>query len=161
MVARISRGQAYQLLPELPQALTSIGFAAAETGLEKSLIYLLEIRASQINGCGFCLDMHCANARASGVDQQLLDVLPAWRELPWFSERECAALEWCELLTRLPDSQVSDAAYVNLDRHFSHVEIVAITAVIVQINSWNRIVAALHFVPQKRNLEPQVSRAQG
>ena len=97
-MSRINQAKVYRLFPALPQGLGLIADAVDNTILDKRLICLLEIRASQINGCGFCLDMHFKHARDLGEDQQRLDVIAAWREVPWFSEQEAAALNLCERL---------------------------------------------------------------
>jgi len=149
MQQRINPSRAYGLFPVLPKALTSIADAVDETGLDKRLICLLEIRASQMNGCGYCLNMHYQHARELGEQQQRLDVLSAWREVPWFNERETAALHLCELLTELSSNHVTDADYARLKQHFSETEIIALVATILKINSWNRVVATLHFIPER------------
>lgn len=149
MSTRINQSKVYRLFPALPQGLTLIADAVEETAIDKRLICLLEIRSSQINGCGFCLDMHFKHARELGEDQQRLDVIAAWREVPWFSEQENAALHLCELLTQLPSNRVSDEDFSRLSQHFSEAEIIALVSTIVKINSWNRVVAAFHFIPQR------------
>lgn len=149
MQQRITPSSTYGLFPALPKALTSIADAVDKTGLDKRLICLLEIRASQINGCGYCLNMHYQHARELGEQQQRLDVLSAWREVPWFNEQETAALHLCELLTELPSSHVTDADFARLMQHFSETEIIALVATILKINSWNRVVATLHFIPER------------
>ncbi|HAO24478.1 MULTISPECIES: carboxymuconolactone decarboxylase family protein [unclassified Methylophaga] len=149
-MSRINQAKVYRLFPALPQGLGLIADAVDNIILDKRLICLLEIRASQINGCGFCLDMHFKHARDLGEDQQRLDVIAAWREVPWFSEQEAAALNLCERLTQLPSHQVSEADYSDLSQHFSETERIALVATIVKINSWNRIVAAFHFIPERK-----------
>ena len=108
-------------------------------GLEHSLLELVKTRASQINGCAYCLDMHTKDARAAGETEQRLYTLPAWRETPFFSARERAALAWTEEVTRIADSHVDDALYAQLREHFSEKEIVDLTLAIITINGWNRL----------------------
>jgi AhpD family alkylhydroperoxidase len=107
--------------------------------LEPTLVELVRIRASQINGCANCLNMHTAEARARGETQQRLDVLAAWREAPLYSDRERAALAWTEALTRLSEGHTPEAAYRALAAHFSPEEQVTLTLVINVINGWNRL----------------------
>ncbi|MDO8826224.1 carboxymuconolactone decarboxylase family protein [Methylophaga sp.] len=151
-MSRINQAKVYRLFPALPQGLGLIADAVDNTSLDKRLICLLEIRASQINGCGFCLDMHFKHARELGEDQQRLDVIAAWREVPWFSEQEAAALNLCELLTKLPSQRVSQEDFDRLNQHFSEAEMIALVSTIVKINSWNRVVATFHFIPQRDNV---------
>ena len=110
-------------------------------GLEHPLLELVKMRASQINGCAYCLDMHSKDARAAGEAEQRLYVLPAWREAPFYSERERAALAWCEALTQLPahDQSVPDALYKEASAQFDEKELVDLTLLVGSINVWNRI----------------------
>jgi AhpD family alkylhydroperoxidase len=117
------------------------------SGLEHSLLHLVKIRASQINGCAFCLDMHTKDARIQGETEQRLHTLIAWRETPFFSERERAALEWTETLTRIAGNDVPDELYQCVQQHFSEEEIVALTLAVVAINGWNRIAISFRTVP--------------
>ena len=110
-----------------------------ENGLEESLTHLVEIRASQINGCAFCLDMHTADARKRGETEQRLYLLDAWRDSPLYSDRERAALAWTEALTLLPGTRAPDDVYEALKARFSEEEQVKLSLVIVAINGWNRI----------------------
>jgi AhpD family alkylhydroperoxidase len=144
---RLSREYSFSLFPALPQALTTLAEQIKAVDINPGLIHLLEIRASQINGCAFCMDMHMTEARQHGEEQQRLDVISAWREVPWFCPAERAALDWCETLTRLPNGHATDEQFAALQEHFSEQQIVAITAAITVINSWNRVVSALGFVP--------------
>ena len=151
MQARINRKEVYRQFPALPQGLGLIGEAVKHTQLDPKLINLLEIRSSQINRCGFCLDMHINETLKLGENRQRLDVLPAWREVPWFSDKEKAALNWCERLTNLNNNQVTDADFEQMQQYFTDLEIIAITAAVIKINSWNRVVAAMHFVPSRQD----------
>ena len=151
MQTRIEQKQVYRQFPAIPKGLGLIAEAVKNTSLDPKLIQLLEIRASQLNRCAFCLDMHFSEALTLGEDRQRLDVLPAWREVNWFSEQEQAAMNWCEMLTTLNNNQVTEQDYQQLQAHFSELEIIAITATIIKINSWNRVVAAMHFIPEKKS----------
>jgi AhpD family alkylhydroperoxidase len=108
-------------------------------GLEHSLLELVRTRASQINGCAYCLDMHTKDARAAGETEQRLYTLSAWRETSFFSDRECAALAWTEAVTRISELQIDDMLYAELQRHFSEKEIADLTLAVVAINGWNRL----------------------
>jgi AhpD family alkylhydroperoxidase len=147
MQARLARETLHKLQPAMPQALIGLGKAVAESGLEKSLVELVKIRASQINGCAFCLHMHFADARKFGESQERLDLLSAWREAPGFSARERAALAWTEALTLVAQDHVPDAVYAEAKAQFADQEFANLTAAIVTINAWNRISVAFRFVP--------------
>ena len=110
-----------------------------ESGLEHSLLHLVEMRASQINGCAYCLDMHSKDARAAGETEQRLYVLNAWREAPFYTERERAALAWTESLTLVSEDQVPDEIYAEVRQHFTEEELVSLSLAIVAINGWNRL----------------------
>lgn len=127
------------ILPAGLKGMLGLERAVHESSLEPELLELVRQRASQINGCAYCLDMHSKDARARGEDEQRLHVLAAWREAPFYSERERAALAWCESLTRLPETGAPDADYAPLVELFSEGEIAALTYAIVAINGWNRL----------------------
>lgn len=149
MSERISRSQVYKIQPAIVQHLVGLAKAAEDSGLAKSLIHLMKIRASQLNGCAFCQHMHAVEARHDGELQPRLDVLPAWREVgAVFSAKEQAALRWTEALTLLAAHGVSDADYAAVTAVYSEAEILNLTALIVTINSWNRIAVAFHFQPE-------------
>jgi AhpD family alkylhydroperoxidase len=112
---------------------------AIASSLEPSLAHLVEIRASQINGCANCINMHAADARSKGETEQRIYLLSAWREAPCYSDRERAALGWTDALTRLPEGHGRDAAYEALKAHFTQEEQVKLTLMINVINGWNRI----------------------
>ncbi len=118
-----------------------------ESGLEPKLLELIKVRASQINGCAYCIDMHWKDARAAGETEQRLYSLDAWRETPFYSDRERAALAWTESLTLLSQNDVSDELYEATRRHFSEEELVNLSMAIVAINSWNRLVVSFRTVP--------------
>lgn len=107
--------------------------------MEHSLFELVKMRVSQINRCAYCLDMHSKDARKAGETEQRLYGLSAWREAPFYSERERAALEWAEELTLLPQSEVGDELYEKMLQHFTEEELVTLTMAIVAINGWNRL----------------------
>ena len=146
MQQRINQADVYKLQPALLKSLIGLGDAAASE-LEHSLIHLVKLRASQINGCAFCQHMHANEARKDGEQQHRLDVLPAWREVAIFSARERAALAWTEALTRLADQPVSDACFTEVRTQFSEKEIVNLSAAIATINAWNRIAVGFNFAP--------------
>src|SRR5271166_5406273 len=114
------------------------GQSVGKLDLEQSLMELVKIRASQINGCAFCLDMHAADARKAGETEQRIYLLDAWPDSPLYSDRERAALGWTEALTRLSAAGATDEAYEGLKAQFSEAEQVALTLLIVAINGWNR-----------------------
>ena len=117
------------------------------SGLEPSLLELVKVRASQINGCAYCADMHTRDARTQGEAEQRLHTIFAWRETPFFTERERAALAWTEAITRVNQSAVSEEAYESARRHFGEKELVDLTIAIVAINGWNRLAVGFGTVP--------------
>jgi AhpD family alkylhydroperoxidase len=119
----------------------------AASGLDPKLLHLIKMRASQINGCAFCLDMHSLDARAAGETEQRLYTLDAWRETPFPSERERAALAWTEAVTRVSDTHVPDQVFEEVKRQFSEKEIVDLTLALGMINLWNRLAISLRAVP--------------
>jgi AhpD family alkylhydroperoxidase len=125
------------------QAMLALETAVRRSELEVPLLELVKLRASQINGCAYCLDMHSKDARARGEDEQRLHVLAAWREAPFYSPRERAALAWCEALTLLPQTGAPDDVYEEVEAQFSPEEIAALTFQIVAINGWNRLSVGL------------------
>ena len=125
--------------PALMQSWLDWGQGLLQAGLENSLMELVKIRASQINGCARCLHMHTAAARKAGETEMRLYLLDAWRESPLYSERERAALEWTEALTRLSETHAPDDAYAALQARFTPEEQVTLTLLIVAINGWNRV----------------------
>jgi len=131
----------------LGQAMLALQHQVETSGLEHSLLELVKIRTSQINGCAYCLDMHTKDARALGETEQRIYALSAWRETPFFSDRERAALEWAEAVTRVAADQVPDRVYDEVAPHFSEQELVALTFAAVAINSWNRLAISFRAVP--------------
>ncbi|HOF21837.1 MAG TPA: carboxymuconolactone decarboxylase family protein [Bacteroidales bacterium] len=123
------------------------------SGLERSLYELVKTRASQINGCAYCIDMHTKDARRAGETEQRLYALSAWRETPFYTQRERAALAWTEALTRISENEISDSLYKATMEYFSEEEIVALTMAIIAINGWNRL--AISFRTTPGSYEPQ------
>ena len=120
---------------------------AASSGLEHSLLELIKIRASQINGCAYCIDMHTIDARAAGETEQRIYLLDAWRESPFYTDRERAALAWTESLTLVSETHVPDDVYEVARKHFSEEELVKLTWAVVVINGWNRVAIAFRSEP--------------
>ncbi len=145
------------IAPDGFTALRSLESYVHHCGLESSLLELVKMRASQINGCGYCLDMHSKDARAHGETEQRLYVLSAWREAPFYSERERAALAWTEALTLISTNDVPDEVYQLARRHFEEKELVDLSLAIAAINSWNRLSIAFHAVPG--TYQPPVPRS--
>ena len=116
-------------------------------GLEEKLLHLVKFRASQINGCAFCLDMHSKDLRAIGEDEQRLYTLEAWRECPWYTDRERAALAWTEALTLVTEGHVPDAVYEEVRRQFNEKELSDLSLAITTINAWNRLSIAARTTP--------------
>ena len=137
------RLNALELAPEGYAALRGVENYIARCGLEHPLIHLVKMRASQINGCAFCLDMHSRDARHGGETEQRLYVLSGWRESPLYSDRERAALAWTECLTEIATRGAPETKYQALQKHFSPKEIVDLTALIGMINLWNRVTIAM------------------
>jgi len=129
------------------QAMYGLEHYVRNSGLEKQLVELVKTRCSQINGCAFCIDMHTKDARAAGETEQRLYALNAWRETPFYSDRERAALEWAEALTLIAETHAPDDIYERVRQHFSEEESAKLTLAIVTINSWNRIAIASRAVP--------------
>jgi AhpD family alkylhydroperoxidase len=119
-------------------AMLGLEAAVEKSGLERRLIDLVKVRASQINGCGYCIDMHTKDARLDGETEQRLYLLDAWREATMYSERERAALAWTQAVTRLEHQDVADAVYEQARAQFSEEELVSLTLAVVAINGWNR-----------------------
>jgi AhpD family alkylhydroperoxidase len=122
-------------------------FLRKSSKLEPSLLELVKMRASQINGCAYCIDMHSKDARAEGETEQRLYALSAWRETPFFTDREQAALAWTEALTLVHEGHVPDAVYEEARRRFSEEELVNLAMAVVAINGWNRLMVAFRGVP--------------
>jgi AhpD family alkylhydroperoxidase len=134
-----------QTAPAVVTALRTLTRAIADSGLEQPLTELVKVRASQLNGCAFCLAFHIDLARKAGVSQPALDLVATWREAEVFSARERAALAWTEALTLMAQQHPTDAVYLALAQHFAESEIAFLTSSIGLINAWNRIAGGLRF----------------
>ncbi len=132
--------------PGVSRAMKQLSDYLDQCGLEDSLQELVKIRASQMNGCAQCLDMHTKDARANGESEQRLYLIGAWREAPFYTERERAALEWTEAITRIDQGRVSDEVYESVRKHFSEKELVDLTLAVVAINGYNRLNIAFRTV---------------
>jgi AhpD family alkylhydroperoxidase len=135
-----------QAAPETLKALMALEAHLASSGLEQSLYHLVKTRASQINGCAYCIHMHTRDARAHGETEERLYLLDAWRESPLYTERERAALAWTESLTRISETHAPDADYELVRAQFKDDELVKLTALIGMINLWNRIAIGFRSV---------------
>jgi AhpD family alkylhydroperoxidase len=136
----------YAASPDALKALMGLEAFVQKSGLEPALIDLVKTRASQINGCAYCLHMHTAEARKRGETEERLYVLPAWRESPLYTARERAALAWTEAVTLVADTRVPDDAYDEARRHFSETELVNLTVTVTAINAWNRMAISFRAV---------------
>lgn len=136
-----------KVAPEGMKAMRDLEAYLAECGLESSLLDLIKTRASQINGCAYCLDMHTKDARARGESEQRLYALDAWRETPFYIERERAALAWTEAVTLIASGHVPDELYEEVCQHFTEEELVNLTLAVVAINGWNRLAISFRTVP--------------
>jgi AhpD family alkylhydroperoxidase len=132
------------------------------SGLEPALVVLVKVRASQLNGCAYCVDMHTKDARAAGETEQRLYAVPVWRETPFFTPRERAALAWTDALTEIGRAGVSDAVYEEARAQFSEAELVSLTMAVVAINGWNRIAVSFRAEPgtYRPSGRPQLVAAQ-
>jgi AhpD family alkylhydroperoxidase len=133
--------------PGVYEAMEGLEKYLEQCGLEKSLMYLIQLRASQINGCAYCLDMHWKDLRASGENEQRLYSLDAWRECPYYTDRERAALAWTEAVTLITQGHVPDAVYKEASSHFSAKGLSDLTLAVASINAWNRLCIAARIVP--------------
>jgi AhpD family alkylhydroperoxidase len=133
--------------PGIMHAMLGLERPIQKAGLDRKLLDLARMRASQINGCAYCLDMHSKDARANGETEQRLYGLEAWRETPYYSERERAALEWTETLTLVSENHVPDAVYERVREQFTEDELAHLTLAVIAINGWNRLNIAARTVP--------------
>ena len=132
---------------EALQAMLALEKYLSGCGFDHKFMHLLKLRASQINGCAYCIDMHAIDARAAGETEQRLYALDAWRETPFFDDRERAALAWIEAVTLVAQGHVPDAVYQEARQHFSEKELVDLTYLAATINAWNRLAISLRAVP--------------
>lgn len=142
------RLNAWRAAPGAYKAMSGLQAYVNGCGLEKKLLYLVKIRASQINGCVFCIAMHVREARKLGETEERMHLLPAWREAPLYSARERAALAWTEAVTLVADGHVPDAVYQEAVQVFSEQELVDLTTAVVVINGWNRFQVAFRVPPE-------------
>ena len=139
--------------PELMQAVLALNKAVEESGLERSLLHLLKLRASQINRCSYCVDMHAREAREEGESEQRLYLVAARKESPLFTHRERAAFAWVEAVTLISQGGVSDEMYAATLKHFSEEELVKLTVAVAVINTWNRLSASFRTIHPIRTAE--------
>ncbi len=137
----------YQAAPNTMKALMALENEIQSSGLEQSLTELVRTRASQINGCAYCINMHTEDARKRGESEQRLYLLNAWRESPLYTDRERAALAWTEAATLISETYAPDDAYAEVRKHFSEAETVNLTMLIATINAWNRLAISFRAVP--------------
>ncbi|MBR0801589.1 carboxymuconolactone decarboxylase family protein [Bradyrhizobium jicamae] len=138
-----------KLTPDAFAAVRSLGQFAAKAGLDKQMLELVKLRASQINGCAFCVQFHILQGESLGIPVDKLNLVVVWREAPQFSARERAALAWTEALTMIADG-VSDEVYAQASAEFSEQELTYLTSAIASINAWNRFGAAYRWTPPAR-----------
>jgi AhpD family alkylhydroperoxidase len=134
--------------PKVYQAMRALEGAVRALGLEPSLLELVKLRASQINGCAYCIGMHTREAHAAGESHHRMHLLQAWREAPFYTAREQAALAWTEAVTRVADTHVPDEVFEQARREFSEAELTNLTLAIVAINGWNRFAISFRMVPE-------------
>lgn len=137
----------YKASPEAMKALMALEIAVSKLGIEPALQELVRLRASQINGCAFCVDLHTSDARKKGETERRLYAVSVWRETPFFTPRERAALAWTEAVTLVAETHVPDADYEALLAHFNEVESVNLTLAIGLINTWNRLAIGFRKMP--------------
>ncbi|NHA07437.1 carboxymuconolactone decarboxylase family protein [Mucilaginibacter sp. HC2] len=140
------------------KAIYGLAIYLAKSPVEETLLHLIEFRVSQINGCAFCLDMHSKDLRAEGETEQRLYLLSAWREAPFYTDRERAALAWAEALTKVADGPVSDELYQQANKNFSEQELIDLTMAVITINSYNRLNIA--FPAQVGTYQPGAYKVQ-
>ncbi|MDH4872123.1 carboxymuconolactone decarboxylase family protein [Pseudomonas sp. BN515] len=139
----------YAASPDALKAMLALDAAVSKLPLEKPLIELVKLRASQLNGCAFCVDLHSTDARKRGETERRLYAVAVWRESPFFTPRERAALAWTEALTRLSETHAPDEDYAQLAEEFSERERVDLTLAISTINSWNRLAVGFRKIPSE------------
>ena len=136
-----------RVAPEAYQAQLAMEAYVRRCSIERPLVELVKLRASYLNGCAYCIDMHTKDARAAGETEQRLYAVPVWRETPFFTPRERAALAWTEAVTEVGRTGVPDETYDALRAHFSEAEIVDLTMAVIVINGWNRLAVAFRTPP--------------
>src|SRR4051812_43239272 len=148
-----------RVAPGAYEAMDALEGYLQNCGLEKKLLFLIQLRSSQINGCAYCLDMHWKDLRATGETEQRLYSLDAWRECPYYTERERAGLAWAEAVTRITEGHVADAVYEEVRPHFTEKELSDLTFAVATINVWNRLAIASRTVPGGYKSEQQPEKA--
>ncbi|HJT68623.1 MAG TPA: carboxymuconolactone decarboxylase family protein [Terriglobales bacterium] len=143
--------------PEAVKAQLGVETYVQRSGLERPLLELIKLRASQINGCAYCVDMHTKDARAGGEAEQRLYAVAVWREAPFFNERERAALAWTEAVTQISVDHVPDEVYECVRKHFDEKELIDLTMAVIAINGWNRLAVSFRkpagtYQPGKRHI---------
>lgn len=136
-----------KVAPDAVKAMFGLEHYVRSSGLPEKLLHLVKLRVSQVNGCAYCIDMHSKDLRAAGETEQRLYLLDAWREAPFYTERERAALAWAEAVTLVTDGHVPDDVYELARTQFSEEELVNLTLAVVTINGWNRLSIAFRSVP--------------
>lgn len=137
----------YKASPDAMKAMHGLETHISKSSLEKPLVELVRLRASQINGCAYCIDLHVSDARKAGENERRLATVSAWRETPFFSDRERAALEWTESLTEVAQTHVPDAVWERVKPHFTPEEVADLTLLIGTINTWNRFAISFRKLP--------------
>ncbi len=137
-----------KIAPEAVKAVLGLQKFVNNTGLEESLLNLVLLRVSQINGCAYCVDVHCAEARKSGETERRLQAVCVWQESPFFTDREQAALAWAEAVTLLSETHVPDNIYQQVRDHFDEKSTVDLTMAVITINSWNRLAVSFRKLPK-------------
>ncbi len=137
------------IAPQVYRAMLALESAVKSSGLQSNLLDLIKLRASQINRCAFCIDMHSKDLRAAGESEERLYLLDAWREAPFYSDRERAALAWTEAVTLIAETHVPDEVYEQARQHFTDDELAKLTLAVVAINGWNRFSIAFRAIPGK------------
>ena len=143
------RNEFWKHAPEAYKAMSSLEAVLYKSGLDHNLIHMVKLRASQINGCAYCIDMHWKDARALGESEQRLYGLDAWEESPYYTDKERAALAWTDALTKIADNHAPDELYERVKEHFNEKELADLTWLIAAINAWNRLAIAFRSEPGK------------
>jgi AhpD family alkylhydroperoxidase len=146
----------WKAAPEAYQAMSTLDDYIRAAGLDEALLHLVKLRASQMNGCAYCIDMHWKDARAFGEAEQRLYGLDAWRDAPFYNERERAALEWTEALTDVTNGHVSDGVWDAVRGHFSDKELADLSWAVAAINAWNRVAIAFRSEAGRYRARPRV-----
>lgn len=141
----------FKVLPKALKGMLELEKFVANSDLDHKIFELVKTRASQLNGCAYCLDMHTKDARKAGETEQRLYALSAWHETPFYTPKERAALAWTEVLTLIADNDVPDELYEEMRNHFSEEELITLTMAIIAINGWNRLAIAFKTVPGSYN----------